>query len=47
MRIPAGAQAGRTLGASGVGRRLATPALAHLATNSLGMLIAWWLVSGR
>jgi membrane protease YdiL (CAAX protease family) len=26
---------------------VATPALAHLATNSLGVLIAWWLVSGH
>ncbi|WP_051341659.1 CPBP family intramembrane glutamic endopeptidase [Pseudonocardia spinosispora] len=25
---------------------VATPALAHLATNSLGVLIAWWLMSG-
>ncbi len=24
---------------------LAIPALAHLATNSAGVLIAWWLVS--
>lgn len=33
-----------------LGRRwsghLATPALCHLATNSLGLLVAWWVVSG-
>jgi len=29
------------------GGHLLTPALSHLATNSLGVLIAWWLVSGR
>ena len=29
------------------GGHLVTPALSHLATNSRGVLIAWWLVSGR
>jgi len=29
------------------GGHLVTPGLSHLATNSLGVLIAWWLVSGR
>ena len=29
------------------GGHVATPALAHLATNSLGVLIAWWLVSAH
>jgi len=29
------------------GGHLLTPVLSHLATNSLGVLIAWWLVSGR
>lgn len=29
------------------GGHIATPALAHLATNSLGVLIAWWMVSGH
>lgn len=28
------------------GGHLATPAMTHMATNSAGVLIAWWLVSG-